>query len=259
MILADFTTIAILKTFLVFCRVGTLFMFIPAISDATVSVNIRLILAIMVSIALTASVEESFMQLNVELTSSPLLLFLLIIQELATGLSLGIIVRTILTAIHIAGITIASQLGLAAAMLFDPSQQTQGSVVGNIFSLLAVILLLLSNTHLMILEGVVHSYKVIPFYTITEFYPSLLDTIITVLNGAWEAGVKIAAPFIILTTILMLGVGILSKLMPQLQIFFLTLPAQILVGVVLLATTISAIGVWFVEYYQEVLCRVFGL
>ncbi len=245
MFLAEISNSTILLYLAGFLRIGTCFMYMPAISDVTVSPLIRLILAVIATIAVTPYISMNIPIIN-EINGYYLLLF---VQELIIGLAIMCMSRIFLSAIHVAGMTIGSMLGLSISMLFDPAQQSQTNTIGSFFSLVITMLILTNNIHLLFIKSIVESYNIIHFADMTN-YNSLMEGIIQNISKMWLIGIQMSGPFILVNVILMFGSGVLSKLMPQLQIFFVMVPAQILLGVIVLLVSISGICTWFVEQYS---------
>jgi flagellar biosynthetic protein FliR len=222
-------------------------MFVPGIGETFVSPTIRLSFAGILSFLITPVVQHSIPIMP----SSAISLFLLIGSEITIGIALGMTLKIILSAIHTLGMIIAYQSGLASGMIFDPSQGNQGTFFGNFLTLLIVVVILASDAHYIMLAGLAQSFDLINFGTFAEHHDSLSQMIIKTTNDAFNIGIKLSAPFIVSGLVLYLVSGVLSRIMTQLQIFFLMLPAQILMGFVILLASVSGIVLWFVEYYEE--------
>jgi flagellar biosynthetic protein FliR len=247
MTLADFSIDFIFSIFLVFCRIGSAIMFVPGIGETFVSPRIRLTFAALLSFVVMPVVHSSMPTMP----SSVIDLTLLIGAEVTIGIALGMMLKIILSSIHVLGMIIAYQSGLASGMIFDPSQGNQGTFFGNFLTLLIVVVILASDTHYILIKGLTESFKLINFGTFAQHHDSITQMIIRTTSDAFNVGVKLAAPFIISGLILYLVSGVLSRLMPQLQIFFLMLPAQILMGFTILLASLSGIVLWFISHYEE--------
>jgi len=247
MTLADFSIEFIFSIFLVFCRIGSAIMFMPGIGESFVSPAIRLCFALILSFIITPVVQNSIPIIP----SSVIELVLLIGAEITIGIALGMTLKIILSAIHVLGMIVAYQSGLASGMIFDPSQGNQGTFFGNFLTLLIVVVILASDTHFILIKGLAESFHLINFGTYHEHYDSITQMIIRSTSDAFNVGVKLSAPFIVSGLLLYLVSGVLSRLMPQLQIFFLMLPAQILMGFIILLASLSGVVLWFISYYEE--------
>jgi flagellar biosynthesis protein FliR len=239
---------------IVFCRIGSAAMFLPLIGEMSVSPAIRLLIAI----ALSALIAPALSDIIPALPSSAILLSILIFSEISIGVVIGLITKLIFSSIHTLGLIIATQSSLASAMLFDPSQGTQGSIFGNFFALSILVLLLSLNLHLDIIKALTDSYKLFAIGSFGTHLESFTQTIIHTASDAFNVGVKLSAPFMITGLLVYIGSGVLSRLMPQFQIFFLILPAQILISFIIMLLVFSSTAMWFVDYYQQTLLNIFG-
>lgn len=248
MILTELSNQTLILYIAGFLRIGSCFLYMPAIGESTVSPMIRLILALMTTITIIPTIQDNLPIIKV-LDSKAILLFG---QELIIGLSIALTSRLFLSAIHVAGVTIGSMLGLSIAMLFDPSQQGQSNTVGLFLNVVITMLFLANNIHLIFIQAIADSYQVIGFADM-KHYSSLISVVVQTIGKMWSIGLRIAGPFILINIVLMFGSGVLAKLMPQLQIFFVMVPVQILLGIIILLVGLSGITTWFVEQYVEFL------
>jgi flagellar biosynthetic protein FliR len=237
---------------LLFARLGTLFMLMPGIGEQTVPVRVRLVMAL----ATLLVVYPTMSGVLPPVPQSAVEVFGLILWEILIGLGLGLAVRFVLSVMQVAGTTIAFQMGLGFALNVDPSQGTQGVLLGNFLALLGMTLIFIADLHHLALAGIVRSYDVfsvgsaIPIGDFTQY--ALMSA-----SKAFEVAIQISAPFMVFGLIFYLGLGILSRLMPQLQIFMIAMPVNILGGFILLAAMLSALMALYIDHVREVLLVLF--
>lgn len=235
---------------LAFSRIGAAMMVLPALGEMSVSARIRLVMALAVTAALVPTIASSYPTLP--LGVAPLATN--IISEVATGLFIGLSARMFMSALQVAGTIIAFQSGLAFAMNVDPTQGLQGAIIGTYLAVLGTAMIFMTDLHHLMLIAMHDSYVLFPptgSFPAADFLAVAIDT----MASAFTLGVKLAAPFIVLSLIFYLGIGILSKLIPQVQIFFVAMPANILFGFVLLFLLTGAIMLMFLEHFEAVLLR----
>lgn len=224
----------------------------PGIGEVTVPVRIRLVLALTTLLIVYPTVSGELP----EVPQSAIEIFGLIIWEILIGLGIGLAVRFALSVMQIAGTTIAFQMGLGFALNVDPSQGTQGVLLGNFLALLGMVLIFLSDLHHLAIAGIVQSYDIfavgsaIPIGDFTEY--ALMSA-----AKAFEVAIQISAPFMVFGLVFYLGLGILSRLMPQLQIFMIAMPVNILGGFILLAAMLTALMALYVDHVRQVLLVLF--
>lgn len=211
--------------FLLFLRVGAALVLMPGFGEVYILSRSRLLLAIFLSIILAGPLGPSLP--NLPTGGADLLL--LIANEVILGLFIGTATRMMFAALHVAGSTIAAQSGLATASVFDPSQSTQGTLPGNFLTTTAMVLLFVTDGHHMLLRGIVGSYDhlkagaILPIDDMAAFITDLVQK-------GFNLGVQIAAPLLLVGLLTNLAMGILNRLMPTFQVFFIALPLQLLLA-----------------------------
>lgn len=236
----------VLVYLLVFARTGAMVMLLPAVGEASVPPMVRLVLALAISLALAPTVAGAYPQAA---PASTLALGLMIAQEVTAGILVGTMARVIMSALQVAGTLIATQTGLAYAQTVDPtSQGEQSAIVGNFFAMLGVVLIFATNLHHLAIGAVAGSYRLIPPGG-TLPTGDMAELTIRLVSGAFALGFQLAAPFLVFGFALTAGLGVLARLMPQLQIYMVAMPLNILVGFLLLALVLGSMMTLFLNYY----------
>lgn len=231
---------------LVFCRVGSGIMVLPGLGEIYVAARSRLLFALAVSFVMAPALASSFPPIP----TTPLGVTELIAKEIFIGIFIGTISRMLISAIHMAGQIISMQSSLSAAQMFDPTQASQGTVLGNLLSVSAVVLMFAGDVHHIMLGGLYDSYALfVPGQALA--FDDIAQTAARTLSGAFLAAFKLSSPYIVFGLILYLAAGILARLMPNLQIFFLMMSPQIMLSFALLTFTFSAIMMWYLDYLGQ--------
>ena len=238
---------AVLVYLLVFARTGAMIMLLPPLANAAVPARVRLMLALAIAVALAPVVSSSYPQTAPQNIAA---LGVMIAQEVTVGIMIGTLARVITTAISMAGTMIAAQIGLSYAEALDPSSHgQQGAVIGNFLSMLSVVLIFASNMHHLAIGAVVGSYHLIPPGTALPT-GDMAEMAIRVVSGAFLLGFQHAAPFLVFGFAVNIGFGVLARMMPQLQVFFVATPLNILVGFVLMSLLIGSMMTLFLNFYS---------
>lgn len=244
----------IFSILLVFCRVGTICMFMPLIGEAGIPQRIRLQFALLLSLIFAFSMPNA-----IPTKPSYVAEFaLLIASEVTIGLTIGIVIKIITTAWHVFGLIFANQSGLSSGMIFDPTQGTQGGIYGNFMSLAFVMIIIVNDIHLQLFQALHKSYIHFPIGSFWQMYDSYVETVMRAAADAFNVGVRLAMPFLIVGLLLNLGAGLISRMIPQMQVFFILLPGQILIHTLVYVIIISSALIWFLDYYQEYLLALLG-
>jgi flagellar biosynthetic protein FliR len=225
-----------------------MFVVLPGIGEATVPVRLRLVLALTTLLVVFPTVS----QVLPSVPPNGVEMMFQIVREVLIGLALGLTVRFVMSVLQTAGTTIAFQMGLGFALNVDPSQGTQGVLLGNFLALLGITLIFLTDLHHLALAGIVASYDL---FGVSDPVPlgDLTEYAVMSAAKAFQVAIQISAPFMVFGLIFYLGLGILSRLMPQLQIFLIAMPVNILAGFVLLAAMLTAIMGLYVDHVRDVL------
>jgi flagellar biosynthetic protein FliR len=237
---------------LTFARVGTLVMLMPGIGEQLIPARARLGLALLLSLVL-------FPLTRTLLPSGgpPASVIGVLIGEVAVGLVLGLSVRMVVGALQTAGNIVAQQLGLAFAMSLDPAMGGQQAAIGNFLTLLGITLIFAADLHHLAIAAIRDSYAFLPPAGVPEVGDAATLAMKAAARG-FALAVQIAAPFIVFGMLFNLGLGVLSRLMPQLQVFFLAMPATILIGMLVLLAVVGVMMGVFLEDLGKFLAELGG-
>jgi len=221
-------------------------MIMPGLGDSFVSERIRLHMALGISFVMFPLVMP-YMPSPIPQTFA---LVTLIAMELIIGLFVGTIARIFMTALDTAGMVISMQSGLANAQVFNPSLASQGSIMGALLSVTGVLVLFETNLHHLLIMAVIESYDLFPVGVIPDV-GSMAKLMSEVVSASFLIGIKLAMPFIVMTLLIYVGMGVLSRLMPQIQVFMVALPLQILLSILLLVVVLSYLLLFWLGEFEE--------
>lgn len=239
---------------LLFARVGTILMLMPALGEQIIPARMRLAFALVFSLVLYPLITPSLPRLPGEVLG----VVVLLVHELVIGLILGGITRLVVMSAQLAGAVIAFQSGLSVAQAADPTNAgIQGAIVGSFLSFLGITLIFATDLHHVALAAIYDSYMI---FSPSEplMFGDVAEMAIQTIAGAFVVGVQMSAPFIVFGLVFNLGMGILARMMPQLQVFFVAMPATISVGLVLLALLLSMMMGWYLMHFEESLATLRG-
>ena len=158
---------------------------------------------------------------------------MLLVEEILIGAMLGLTARLTISALEVAGAVIAQQLGLGFVTAVDPTQGEQGAIVGNFLTMLGITLVFATDMHHLVIAALNDSYTLFAPGEV----PAVGDAaalITKIVAGAFRIGIQLSAPFLVFGLMFNIGLGVLSRLMPQMQVFFVALPLSILLGLMFL-------------------------
>ena len=237
----------VFAAFLVFARIGSAFAALPGFAEAFIAMRFRLLLAGMTSLIIAPIVAPGLPPAP----ESPMGLMLLVGGEAFVGLFLGLTARLAMAAVQTAGMIIGLQTSLANAFAYDPTTAQQNAVIGSWLSMIAIVLIFVTDLHHMMLRGVIDSYAVLqPGMALP--LDDLTEVIVRLVSSSFLLGIKIATPFMAFGFIFFLALGLIARLMPQVQIFFVAMPLQIVIGFIALAATVGAGMTLFLSRFVSV-------
>ena len=237
---------------LMFARLGTMAMLMPGLGERGIPTRIRLVIALVLTLVLLPIYRDSY---TAELDKGFAPLLGTLIQEVLIGAVLGLTARLALSALLVAGTTIAFQLGLGFSLAVDPTQDQQSVLVSNFLAILGVALIFATDMHHLAIGALDESYNL---FKPGAALPTgdVAELMISTVSGAFRVGVQLAAPFLVFGILFNVGLGVLARLMPQLQVFFLGLPASILIGFAILLALVGVLMDTFISYLGTVLSQI---
>jgi flagellar biosynthetic protein FliR len=231
--------------FLIFSRMGPLVMMLPGIGEHSVPMRSRLAFAVMLTVCLYPVVLKYIPPLPTTIAG----LLVLSMKEALIGFAFGGIVKLISSGLQVAGNIVSFQSGLSFAQTADPMTGRSDSVFSSFLMMLGTVMILVLDLHHVILIAMAESYMIFPPSETVSVSPLSEAAVKTVAN-AFKIGVQLSTPFIVFGLVFFLGLGILSRLIPQIQVFFIAMPANIYIGVLLFALLLGAMMSWYLNYYE---------
>jgi flagellar biosynthetic protein FliR len=233
---------------LVFARVGAMLMLLPGLGELMISTRFRLTTALILAAIMLPLHRNAY---HVDLHAlGPVLL--LLVEELIVGVLLGMTARLTVASLQITGSVVAQQLGLGFVTAVDPTQGEQGVLIGNFLTILGITLLFVTNMHYLVIAALDDSYSLFNPGEI-PITGDMAALITRTLAGAFKIGIQLSAPFLVFGLLFNLGLGLLSRLMPQMQVFFVGMPLSILVGFLILFFVLSAMMGTYLNSVEGVL------
>ena len=246
---------ALAATFmLVFARVGAMVMLLPGFGESNIPVRVKLGIALLLTLIILPLHRTAY---QVDLTSMAAL-GVLLVHEIAIGIVLGATARVTLAALSVAGSVIAQQLGLGFVTAVDPTQGQQGVLIGNFLSILGMTLLFATDTPHLVIAALNESYRI---FSPGQWMPSgdVAALATRAFATAFKIGMQLSAPFLVFGLVFNIGLGVLARLMPQMQVYFVGVPLSIFAGFLVLAVVLTAMMGTFLDYFIGVMHQMMPL
>lgn len=214
---------------LVLVRTSGIFLISPFFSSQNVPNIMKVGFSIILSVLITLTLDVKVDYTDITFVS-------IIIKELMVGFVIGFISYAFFSTFYVMGQIIDMKIGFGIINVMDPQHRVQVPLMGNFYYILAFLLLLSINGHHIIINALIDSYNFIPIgkFVIKEDSAFLL---VDVLAKSFATGFKLSAPIVIIIFLTDLLLGILSRTIPQINVFIVGMPLEILIGLLIISVS----------------------
>ncbi len=220
---------AIIAAFLAFCRIGACFLVMPGLSSARVPMQVRLFVAIAATGGLLVLLWD---QIYPFADRRPGVLVPRIASELLIGVLIGLLARLYMLSLQFIGSAIAMMIGYGGTSGPSIEDGEPQAALASIISLSALLLLFVFDFHHEIIRALVASYQVAPLDVLFNPQSALIDVSDT-LSEAFFLVLRLGSPFVAYSLLVNLTIGFVNKLVPQIPVYFISLPFVIAAGLII--------------------------
>jgi flagellar biosynthetic protein FliR len=234
---------------LVLARVGGLFAFAPVFSSKMIPVRVKLLIAGGISLALTpVAVHGQKLPLD-SLAVAPL-----VIKEALVGVAFAVAIGVLSAAVQATGSLLDTLVGFSFAALVDPINNAQAAIFGQLYALFATMVFLLTGGDQIMILGLGKSYEMVPLGQVPAV--SQLAALATSgLVDVFVVGLEIAAPVVIALVLTDIAFALVSRAVPQTNVFQVELPAKVLVGFATVAASLPFVATNLHDRLQELVVQ----
>lgn len=224
----------ILIMFLLITRIGSIVFALPLLSSRNIPSLLKISLVLFLSFGLYPVIKDQ----RFDIPDSLFVLALLAITEIIIGFVIGFVAQIFFVSIRLTGDIISQQVGLSIATILDSQYNYPSSIVSNFYYILSVLLFFALSAHHWFVLVITESLRLIP---ILGFNPSkaIGITILDFFARSFLVAIQITAPVIVVLLLITIGVGVIARLVPQMNIFILSLPVNLGAGLLFIALTLS--------------------
>ncbi|MBU5314242.1 flagellar type III secretion system protein FliR [Tissierella carlieri] len=211
---------------LVMVRTSGIFIFSPFFSSQNIPNIMKIGLSFSVSLLITST-------LSISPDFSNEILILLILKELMVGVIIGFISYAFFSAFYVMGQIVDMKIGFGMANVIDPQNRIQVPLMGNFYYILSFLLLMSFNGHHLIISALVDSYKFLPIGGF-KYTGDTMNLLINSLSKSFEIGFKLSTPIVAIIFLTDVVLGIISKTIPQMNVFVVGMPLKVLIGLLII-------------------------
>lgn len=219
---------------LVLSRVAGIFAALPVFGGRRMPLRIKAITVLMITLVCFPSLSVAPPQVPTDAFSLALLAF----TEVMIGLTLAFITQIIFAAVEFSGQIIGMQMGLTISSILDPSQGTQTQIMSVVQTLFATLMFLSLNIHHMFIRAIMDSFRVIPLGG-WRLSGELINFLVMRTADIFIIGIRLAAPVMVALLLTTVALGIMARAFPQMNIFMISMPLNIGLGLIILGLTLT--------------------
>ncbi len=233
----DLITGKLLFFVMVITRISAFFLVVPVFSWQSIPLRVK-VSAIILLALFFAMINP--MGIEAE-DASAVRTVLLLANEATYGLALGLIVNVLFSAVKLSGRIVERQMGLAMAQVIDPLTGERSQPLGSLIEMIFVILFLAANGHHLLLLIIQRSYEAFPAGNIPTI-AALAQGTLQATSAMFTAALRLAAPMLAVFLILLVTLAILARIVPEMNILFISFPVRIFLGLLMIGAFMPLIG-----------------
>lgn len=239
-------TIDLYVAFLVFCRLGACLMIMPGISSLRVPMQVRLFLALMLSVSLSPLAPGELRTIVASAPSGQLLKY--VAGECLIGGLIGFLGRLYYSALQFAATAMANFIGLSQISGMAVNDAEVLPELASLVTVSATLLLFLMDLHWEIISALLASYQMLP---VSGGYDAGfgIDAILSAANDAFVTAMRVSSPFLVYAIVVNLAIGVTNRLQPNFPVYFVSMPFVILGGLLLAYFSIPVMLMLFEDHF----------
>jgi flagellar biosynthetic protein FliR len=210
---------------LTIARVGGIFMFAPAFSSPLIPGKVRIVAAGAFAVALTPIATSGH-----ALPKDPIGIAGSLVTEMVIGLAFALSIGILAAGVQAAASLIDTVVGFSFASIVDPMSNMQSSVLGQLYGMVAALVFMLTGGDALMLQGLARSYRLLPIGAVPD-PQAMAQVAVSGLAEIFVIGFQIAAPVVLTVLVIDAGLALVSRAVPQMNVFFVGMPLKILVGI----------------------------
>ena len=242
------TVLQVYTAGLVFARVGAMVMLMPGVGETVVPQRIRLSFAVLMAIVLAPLVAHTITRVPAGVGA----LAGAVIHEVLIGLMIGAVLKLFVSSLTTAGEIISIQTTLSFAQTANPAGAPSSTAVATFLSMLGLVLIMVTDLHHLFIGAMVKSYDIFPFSRAVPVNDAATLAVRTVADS-FKLGVQLSAPVLVFSIVFNLATGLVGRVMPSFQIFFVTSPLSVILGLSLLGLSLGGIAMVWADRYRDLL------
>jgi flagellar biosynthetic protein FliR len=247
-LLAQFSEQQVAGFILVLARISPLFVLAPLFSSKMLPARARGIVAVGLTLGIMPIAVHAGDGQHIPMDVLPLAG--LIVKEILVGMGFSFALAALFAAVQVAGSILDTLIGFSFGALVDPITGTNGGVLNQLYALIGVMIFVVINGDAWVIQGLARSYEQVPL-TATPEIGSLVQGVQIAFSGIFASAIEVCAPVMLAVLLCDVAFGLVSKVMPQLNVFAVGFPAKVIVGLVLVGASLPFMAGWLGDELQS--------
>lgn len=226
---------------LVLARIGPLFVLAPMFSSRMIPPRARAVIAVALAIGIAP-----FALRGQVVPGEPLEIATLALKEIVVGMAFAFTLAALFAAVTSAGAILDTLIGFSFGALVDPMSGVQSGPLVQVYSLVAVMVFIAIGGDAWVIEGLARTYEVVPLLE-TPSLAALTAGAIDAFAGIFAAALAVSAPVLLALILTDVSFGVVSRVVPQLNVFAVGFPVKVAAGLLVVGVTLPFVSGWLAD------------
>jgi flagellar biosynthesis protein FliR len=244
LLLQQFGEQSVVGFILVLARLSPLFVLAPLFSSRLIPARVRAIVAVALAVGLSPVLARGH-----HLPTAPVELGWLVGKEMLIGLAFAFVVGALFTAVAVAGSLLDSSIGFSYGSLVDPFTGVQSSVLQQAYSLIAILVFIAIGGDGWVIQGLARTYEIVPMDQMPQL-GSLVAGVEKAFVSIFAAAIQVCGPVLLAIVLTDAAFGLVSRVVPQLNVFGVGFPAKVTIGLLLIGISLPFVSAWLGDALQ---------
>jgi flagellar biosynthetic protein FliR len=225
--------------FLVLARVGPLFVLAPLFSSPMLPVRVRGIVAVALAIGLGPIIGRQAGTIDPDLLS----LGALLAKEMLVGTAFAFALAALFAALSVAGTFLDTLIGFSFGASVDPVTGVQSAVLSQMYALVGVLIFIAINGDAWVIQGLARTYELVPMDASPAIGP-MVQGVDGAFLTVFSSAIQVAGPVMLALLLTDAAFGMVSRVVPQMNVFAVGFPAKVIVGLALVGISLPFVAGW---------------
>ena len=249
-LIAQFGEQQVASFLLVLGRIGPLFLLAPMFSSRMMPARAKSVAAVALAIGIAPIALRTAGSASGALPEDAIGFVGLMFKEILVGTAFAFSLAAFFAAVSVAGTLLDTFVGFSFGALVDPVTGNPGGAINQLYALVGVAIFIAIGGDAWVIQGLARTYEAVPLLNAPDI-GSLVQGVQVAFSGIFGAALQVCAPVLLAVVLTDAAFGVVSKVVPQLNVFAVGFPAKVTVGLVVIAASLPFIAGWLDDELQR--------